>query len=356
MPQIQAGETFVVGQQFTATRANNHVNGAILLPGAVGDQIAASPPGGGFDLTNIEFIGKDVTLNQLRKYTFPDIFNQINTPGFNVTAQGVNIESTTGPLTISNTFLGTIGDTTTPGFILQWSGGGGTITSPAGFEFVSTDVEVGGNLNVDGTVDANGDVTLSSDLKLSSTSKVLYENPASPGNYIDVTDNVKTSNARLYDIEINEVPFVHVDANAGNRYSAGAPWPDGWNQMIATTASNRYTFTYVVPAGEKWMVEHDFAVAWSTDDYFGIAWIINGVQAKGFMSDSYHTGDYGRTINEACKFRKIFTAGTYTVVIKSGFFGGSGGDAHTFQGNYGTMLPLDSHERKWQEVIHKFKI
>lgn len=38
MAQIQGGETFSIGQQFTATRANNHVNGATLLPGAISDQ------------------------------------------------------------------------------------------------------------------------------------------------------------------------------------------------------------------------------------------------------------------------------------------------------------------------------
>jgi len=42
MAQIQAGTTFANGGQVTATNLNAHVNNAVLIPGAISDQTAAS--------------------------------------------------------------------------------------------------------------------------------------------------------------------------------------------------------------------------------------------------------------------------------------------------------------------------
>lgn len=72
MAQIQGGETFAIGQQFTATRANNHVNGAVLLPGAITDQpaIAANT----VEATDAVLL-HDASTSSLKEATVGDLLN-----------------------------------------------------------------------------------------------------------------------------------------------------------------------------------------------------------------------------------------------------------------------------------------
>jgi len=82
MAQIQSGTTYADGAQVTATNLNAHVNNAVLVPGAISDQIAAASCTGA-DLLLI------LQSNQLRKGTIsqvqaaiaPDLTPYINRNG-----------------------------------------------------------------------------------------------------------------------------------------------------------------------------------------------------------------------------------------------------------------------------------
>jgi hypothetical protein len=65
MAQIQSPETYADGQQVTAARLNNQTNGAILLPGAVTDQVAIS---GGVASADAVIV-HDASASALRKVT-----------------------------------------------------------------------------------------------------------------------------------------------------------------------------------------------------------------------------------------------------------------------------------------------
>ncbi len=69
MAQIQSPETYVDGQQVTATRLNNQTNGAILLPGAVTDQTAIS---GGI-ASGDSLLVHDLSASALRKATVAEL-------------------------------------------------------------------------------------------------------------------------------------------------------------------------------------------------------------------------------------------------------------------------------------------
>jgi hypothetical protein len=71
MAQIQSPETYVDGQQVTATRLNNQTNGAIVLPGVITDQtpIAASTVAVGDTL-----LIHDASVAELRSATAGDLF------------------------------------------------------------------------------------------------------------------------------------------------------------------------------------------------------------------------------------------------------------------------------------------
>ena len=70
MAQIQSPETYVDGQQVTATRLNNQTNGATLLPGAITDQTALTA---NTIATGDGLIIHDASASALRKATAGDI-------------------------------------------------------------------------------------------------------------------------------------------------------------------------------------------------------------------------------------------------------------------------------------------
>jgi hypothetical protein len=69
MAQIQSPETYVDGQQVTASRLNNQTNGAILLPGAVTDQTAIS---GGVASADTVIV-HDASASAIRKATVTEL-------------------------------------------------------------------------------------------------------------------------------------------------------------------------------------------------------------------------------------------------------------------------------------------
>ena len=70
MAQLQSPETYVDGQQVTATRLNNQTNGATLLPGAITDQTALTA---NTIATGDGLIIHDASASALRKATAGDI-------------------------------------------------------------------------------------------------------------------------------------------------------------------------------------------------------------------------------------------------------------------------------------------
>ena len=72
MAQIQSPETYVDGQQVTATRLNNQTNGATLLPGAITDQtnITANTVASGDSV-----LLYDLSATALREATITDLLN-----------------------------------------------------------------------------------------------------------------------------------------------------------------------------------------------------------------------------------------------------------------------------------------
>jgi hypothetical protein len=74
MAQIQAGESYDTGDQVTAANLNNHVNGAVLLPGAILDQPEETSPNvtSGGDVILIY----DTSTSLLKKAKLFNIFSQ----------------------------------------------------------------------------------------------------------------------------------------------------------------------------------------------------------------------------------------------------------------------------------------
>jgi hypothetical protein len=70
MAQIQSPETYVDGQQVTATRLNNQTNGATLIPGAITDQTALAA---GTVATGDQVLLHDASASALRRATAGDL-------------------------------------------------------------------------------------------------------------------------------------------------------------------------------------------------------------------------------------------------------------------------------------------
>jgi len=82
MAQAQSPETFVNGQQVTGTRLNNHVNGLLLLPGAITDQSALTA---NTLASGDEFLINDLSANALRRVGASSILNS----GLSVTTSSI---------------------------------------------------------------------------------------------------------------------------------------------------------------------------------------------------------------------------------------------------------------------------
>jgi len=134
MAQAQSPETFANGQQVTATRLNNHVNGLLLLPGAITDQSALTA---NTLATGDEFLINDASASALRKVAASSILNS-------------GIAITTGSVTGS-------------------AGADLVITPDAAYE-----LEVAGDTSVTGDLSATGDLTITGASTL--TGNVLADN------------------------------------------------------------------------------------------------------------------------------------------------------------------------------------
>lgn len=82
MAQIQAGVTYATGAQVTATNLNAHVNNAVLVPGAISDQTAASSSTSADSVLLLQGgVLKKATLAQIQGSIVPDAANYIQKNG-----------------------------------------------------------------------------------------------------------------------------------------------------------------------------------------------------------------------------------------------------------------------------------
>lgn len=94
MAQIQAGVTYATGAQVTATNLNAHVNNAVLVPGAINDQTAASSSTSADSVLLLQGgVLKKATLAQIQAGVAPDVANYVQRNGS---------VAMTGELTLSN--------------------------------------------------------------------------------------------------------------------------------------------------------------------------------------------------------------------------------------------------------------
>lgn len=82
MAQIQAGITYVDGGQVNATNLNAHVNNAVLVPGAISDQTAASSATTADSVLLLQGgVLKKATLAQIQSSVVPDAANYVQKNG-----------------------------------------------------------------------------------------------------------------------------------------------------------------------------------------------------------------------------------------------------------------------------------
>lgn len=204
MAQIQSPETYVDGQQVTATRLNNQTNGAVLLPGAITDQTAI--PGG--VASDDTLIVHDASTSTLRKATaggllsaaLPVTTNSISSTSGN----GVQIATSDATVVVGSSYVSADGQSvtvTTPSahglnagdivsITLAATGYNGTyalasasgstfvyslfVTATAGSGFLSYQkqgtLQVTGNTSATGRVFSNG-ITSNSSLFVATTSR-----------------------------------------------------------------------------------------------------------------------------------------------------------------------------------------
>lgn len=82
MAQIQAGVTYATGAQVTATNLNAHVNNAVLVPGAISDQTAASSSTSADSVLLLQGgVLKKATLAQIQAGVAPDAANYVQRNG-----------------------------------------------------------------------------------------------------------------------------------------------------------------------------------------------------------------------------------------------------------------------------------
>lgn len=169
MPQIQAPVNFTNGQTVDADSFNNHVNGAIVLPGIITDWSNIST---NTVATDDSFLIYDLSSTSLKKATISDLLNSslpITTSILNgATGQNLSISPAAGyqlSVTTGASFGGNVlfsGTITSAGNAIingNLNVNGSTATLPAvtASSVSSTgDTTVGGNLTVTGSITQSG--------------------------------------------------------------------------------------------------------------------------------------------------------------------------------------------------------
>jgi len=281
MAQIQSPETYVDGQQVTATRLNNQTNGATLLPGAITDQtnITANTVASGDSL-----LLYDLSATALREANVSDVLGSnlpvttsavtagansdiVVTPndGTIVTGQAytsadgltVTVTSTAHTLTVGQVILVTAAATGYNGtfrvatvatnsftYVMTTAAtaGSGTLSyTKKGLVKNPANESVAGNLYVDGSTAVAGAMAVAGATTLAGTNTISGATTVT--GLVNITGDFQVNGSVGYVLtEITEetvTPFSCVGASAG--YNA---WVLGWTSA-----------THTKPVGEIWKFE-----------------------------------------------------------------------------------------------------
>lgn len=209
MAQIQSPANYVTGQQVTAANLNNHVNGAVLLPGAITDQ--SSIVSNTIDASDSVVI-YDSSATSLRKATASDLLNS----GISITTGSVN-----------------------------GNAGSDIVITPAAGQKVDVNSAFEANsINCVGNSTVGGDQTVTGNQTVSGTQTVT---------------GLATFNGTSNFVGAIQVNGVTTTIGAGGLLSVveeNIPYALG---TTANTLHNLFTSaSYTKPSGEIWIVELDF--------------------------------------------------------------------------------------------------
>lgn len=356
MPQIQAGETFVVGQQFTATRANNHVNGATLLNGAITEQLV---PGTTVSPTDSILLTYSTARNRLEK---------VPVESFLANAQDI---TASGNITFGGTLAG-------PEFNF-----GDGITSicnlnAAGFHLVSIDTEIntgnfdlqvsgvgGANIQSSGgpiaiqsswvdPIGAQGNIIINGDLDI--TNAYITDN----GN--DITFKLKGPVCYDETIELNNT--IHA-WRSDPSVPVGNTTPENFDLPYPAGARILYTDTVIVPAGEKWVISYELRIFDAdTDDGWYAGWFVGNTLTQ-LHQWSQGGSYYG--VNNDFGFKVIIdnTSGvssvTQVITFRFAFLWGTSSDFvrfSDFKGRTSKTTPPNPSDyanvSKWEKLTRKY--
>jgi hypothetical protein len=374
MAQFQSPETYVDGQQVTATRLNNQTNGAIALPGLITDQtnITANTVASGDSV-----LLYDLSATALREANVSDVLGSnvpvttsavtggansdiVLTPndGAIVTGQAytsgdgltVTVTSTAHGLVVgqvilitaaatgyngtfrvatvaTNSFTYVMTTAATPGSSTLSYTKKGTIRN-AGNESVAGSLFVAGSAVISGAAALTGATTISGAATVSGATTVSGALTSSgTANFTGTLQYKSTPIFGLYAVQVNPISAL---ASAGSGSTAtvysslntnvrGAGGTDWW----LTQGHTHYSETIVVPSGELWTVEYSpIEIARDSDDNINFVCLKDGVPFAGtnintpILQYSHFTTHAFYTLS----------SGTHLFLWKSVIINGSGGD------------------------------
>lgn len=389
--QFQSPETYAVGQQVTAARLNNMINNAVPLPGLITDRTAITS---NTVATDDKILIYDASASALRSSNVSDIFGSgvaINTSGISYSGQDIQINvSDSTPITTAS-FVSADGITATVTATAHGFSAGGTnlievsgapstyngifvftyvdantftyttfsngtiVTSPTvitvkrkGAIRNSSSIVTNSHLSVTqqsvfgGAIYAKGILNVTGSLNCASTASITG-NTTIAGN-LSVTGNITkggTTNYNLYSVASVMMPGLYWDRTTHGSYTYSATW-------FLTTGRTLYNEVFVVPTNEIWEIQYTATLFYNSDDGYALAWLKNGV-----IDDNAYAENQVGVSNPISRpgyvpigHSTVLTAGTNTITIKFGVFGGSGFDA-AYLGSSG--LP-------GRYIIRKYKI
>jgi hypothetical protein len=219
MAQFQSPINYVTGDQVTAANLNNHINGAVALPGLITDQSSMTA---NTLATGDQFFVYDLSVTALRKVNASDILGS----GLAITTSAIGSPTATD-----------------------------LVLTPA----ASQKVDVAGTLEAD-DINVTDDLTVTGDTTLSGpvvTSSTITANGASTfvGNVI--VDNGLTSNGTANFTGVLQV-------NGSTAYVLYGVDEENIPKFTATNNSQLYSaftsFSYTKPSGEIWIVEFNVEI------------------------------------------------------------------------------------------------
>lgn len=353
--QFLRGQEFALGDQVTAQKLMDLVNKATLQVGSVTSQAAITTKTVAAD---DQIVAYDASADALVKVKAEDIL-QSNLPVAAVSVatnvvNGVNGADTVitpaagqkvsiaGNVSVTGTFTPTSINPTTESFGFT---GPKALTIPSGNTAARPSTPVSGDLRFN---------TQTNTVEVYKGS--AWGNPATSSQITVCYDEVSELKANIIATRV-----INGASPQGNTTYANFNLP-----KINGGADVRYTETFTVPAGEKWVIDFSFYVfSSSTDDRWGMGWVYDSTLEQFHQSDQL----LGNTFSDNdLSYIKIIdnTLGTSsltkTIEFKSAPLTGTGGDTHRygdFKGWTTPSLPLTDDAWcnlcKWNRRIRKYK-